>query len=76
MPDPTLARKLLRFPLAVPIAYHHSNLQYPLKMSRFANELDDGKYAYSWYENAQDDVTEVSIDGGGDASGAGLTSHI
>jgi len=27
---------------------------YPLKPTKFAKELDDGKYAYSWYENAQD----------------------
>jgi hypothetical protein len=27
---------------------------YPLKPTKFAKELDDGKYAYSWYENTQD----------------------
>ena len=27
---------------------------YPLKLSKFAKDLDDGKYAYSWYEDAQD----------------------
>jgi hypothetical protein len=38
--------------------------------------LDDGKYAYSWYENAEDGAhAEASVDGEGDASGAGLTSH-
>jgi homogentisate 1,2-dioxygenase len=36
----------------------------PLKLSRFAKDLDDGKYAYSWYDSA-----EV-------ASDAGLTSHL
>ena len=43
---------------------------------KIAGELDDGKYAYSWYENAQDGagVAEVSVDGL--ASGAGLTSHL
>jgi hypothetical protein len=37
--------------------------------------LDDGKYAYSWYENAKDGgaLEEAGVDG--DASGAGLTSH-
>jgi hypothetical protein len=37
--------------------------------------LDDGKYGYSWYENAQEgaDADEAAVDG--DASGAGLTSH-
>jgi hypothetical protein len=50
---------------------------HPLKLSKFAKGLDDGKYAYSWYENAQDggpgDSADASADG--DASGAGLTSH-
>ena len=27
---------------------------HPLKLSKFAKELDDGEYAYSWYENAQE----------------------
>jgi homogentisate 1,2-dioxygenase len=47
----------------------------PLKLSKFAKKLDDGKYAYSWYENAQDGAgaEEAAVDG--DASGAGLTSH-
>jgi homogentisate 1,2-dioxygenase len=43
---------------------------HPLKLTRFAKDLDDGKYAYSWYENSLEDA---SVDG--DASGAGLTSH-
>jgi homogentisate 1,2-dioxygenase len=128
-------RKLDFDPLAVPIPYHHSNLQseemiyyvsgkfgsrrgvdvgsitlhpsglphgpqpglaeksigthethelavmcdtfYPLKLTKFAKDLDDGKYAYSWYENAQEGTggDEASADGEGDASGAGLTSH-
>jgi hypothetical protein len=50
---------------------------YPLKLSKLAKELDDGKYAYSWYEAAQDGAggEGTSVDGEGDASGAGLTSH-
>ena len=50
---------------------------HPLKLSKFAKDLDDGKYAYSWYENAQEGTgaDEASADGEGDASGAGLTSH-
>jgi hypothetical protein len=49
---------------------------YPLKLSTFAKDLDDGKYAYSWYEAAQDgDGEPAAVDGEGDASGAGLTSH-
>jgi homogentisate 1,2-dioxygenase len=27
---------------------------HPLKLSKFAKDLDDRKYAYSWYENAPD----------------------
>jgi hypothetical protein len=50
---------------------------HPLKLSAFAKELDDGRYAYSWYDNAQDgarsDGEAAAIDG--DATGAGLTSH-
>ena len=48
---------------------------HPLKLTKFAKKLDDGKYAYSWYENAQDGTgaEEAAVDG--DASGAGLTSH-
>ena len=45
-------------------------------MTKFAKDLDDGKYAYSWYENAQDGGdAETTVDGEGDGSGAGLTSH-
>ena len=43
---------------------------HPLKLSTVAKDLDDGRYAYSWYESALEDA---SVDG--DASGAGLTSH-
>jgi hypothetical protein len=52
------------------------NTFHPLKLTKFAKDLDDGKYALSWYENAQDgaDASEAAVDG--DASGAGLTSHL
>ena len=43
---------------------------HPLKLTKFAKDLDDGKYWQSWYENAQADADD------GDASGAGLTSHL
>ena len=51
---------------------------HPLKLTPFAKDLDDGKYAYSWYENAEDGggAGDASVDGEGDASGAGLTSHL
>jgi homogentisate 1,2-dioxygenase len=44
---------------------------HPLRLSRFAQELDDGVYWRSWYENAQ-----ASPDEAADATGAGLTSHL
>jgi hypothetical protein len=44
----------------------------PLKLTKFAEQLDDGTYWRSWYENAQ---TGDSPEGA-DASGAGLTSHL
>ncbi len=48
---------------------------HPLKLSKFAKDLDDGKYAYSWYENSSDVAgAEAAVDG--DATGAGLTSHL
>ena len=46
---------------------------HPLKLSRLAKDLDDGRYAYSWYENAQDGGAPDAVD---DATGAGLTSHL
>jgi hypothetical protein len=37
---------------------------HPLKLSTFAKELDDGKYAYSSCENAPDVAgTEAAVDG-------------
>jgi hypothetical protein len=40
------------------------------ELTKFAKDLDDGKYAFSWYENAQDrsDMDEAAADG--DARGA------
>jgi hypothetical protein len=70
-------RKLDFDPLAVPIpTTTRGDTFHPLKLSKFAKELDDGKYAYSWYENAPDVAgaeAEAAVDG--DATGAGLTSH-
>jgi hypothetical protein len=41
----------------------------------FAKKLDDGKDAYSWFENAPDGVpTEATVVG--DATGAGPRSHL
>jgi homogentisate 1,2-dioxygenase len=44
---------------------------HPLKLSKFAKDLDDGTYWRSWYENSAVDAASD-----GDASGAGLTSHL
>src|SRR5207248_10536501 len=43
----------------------------PLKLSTLAKELDDGKYAYSWYEQPEA-VTEAA---NADEDPAGVTSH-
>jgi homogentisate 1,2-dioxygenase len=45
---------------------------HPLKLTKLAKGLDDGKYWRSWFENAEDGDA-ASLDG--DATGAGLTSH-
>ena len=45
----------------------------PLKLTKFAKDLDDGVYWRSWYEKGQEGVP---VDGADDASGAGLTSHL
>jgi hypothetical protein len=37
----------------------------PLRLTAFARGLDDGRYAYSWYEPAS-----------GEPSLAGVTSHL
>ena len=42
---------------------------YPLKLSKLAKELDDGKYAYSWYEAPGETHTY-------DQDPAGATSHL
>jgi homogentisate 1,2-dioxygenase len=44
---------------------------HPLKLSKFAKSLDDGTYWRSWYESSAGDAGDD-----GDASGAGLTSHL
>ena len=73
-PQPGLAEKAIGLhethELAVMCDTFH-----PLKLTKFAKELDDGRYWHSWYENAQDGAGDpASVDG--DASGAGLTSHL
>ena len=41
----------------------------PLRLTTFARGLDDGTYAYSWYENAEQA-------GAADENPAGVTSHL
>ena len=41
---------------------------HPLKLSTLAQELDDGRYAYSWYDEPSAPATP-------DEDPAGLTSH-
>jgi hypothetical protein len=41
---------------------------HPLKLTKLAKKLDDGKYAYSWYEAAQQPPSP-------DENPAGVTSH-
>jgi homogentisate 1,2-dioxygenase len=48
---------------------------HPLKLTKFAKDLDDGKYWRSWYENADDGGQGEAASTDGDATGAGLTSH-
>jgi hypothetical protein len=45
----------------------------PLKLTKFAHDLDDGVYWRSWYANAE---SGADASGDDDASGAGLTSHL
>jgi homogentisate 1,2-dioxygenase len=42
---------------------------HPLKLSKFAQGLDDGQYAYSWYEEPGQTQTY-------DQDPAGATSHL
>jgi homogentisate 1,2-dioxygenase len=75
-PQPGLAEKSIGTHETHELAVMCDTL-HPLKLTKFAKDLDDGIYAYSWYENAQDvagEGEEGSVDG--DASGAGLTSHL
>jgi hypothetical protein len=32
---------------------------YPLRLTKFAKDLDDGRYTYSWYENAQEGADQM-----------------
>ena len=63
-PQPGLAEKSLGVAETTELAVMCDTFR-PLKLSRFARDLDDGHYAYSWYEPPAD---EPSL--------AGVTSHL
>jgi homogentisate 1,2-dioxygenase len=63
-PQPGLAEKSLGVAETTELAVMCDTFR-PLRLTTFAGDLDDGRYAYSWYEPAGDD------------SGlAGVTSHL
>jgi homogentisate 1,2-dioxygenase len=63
-PQPGLAEKSLGVAETTELAVMCDTFR-PLRLSAFAGELDDGRYAYSWYEPAE-----------GDPGLAGVTSHL
>ncbi len=63
-PQPGLAEKSLGVAETTELAVMCDTFR-PLKLSTFARDLDDGRYAYSWYEPPAD---EPSL--------AGVTSHL
>jgi homogentisate 1,2-dioxygenase len=63
-PQPGLAEKALGVAETTELAVMCDTFR-PLKLSTFARDLDDGRYAYSWYEPPTD---EPSL--------AGVTSHL
>jgi homogentisate 1,2-dioxygenase len=63
-PQPGLAEKSLGVAETTELAVMCDTFR-PLRLTPFARELDDGKYAYSWYEAPTDD-----------AGLAGVTSHL
>ena len=64
-PQPGLAEKSLGVDGDAPSSRSCATRSSPLKLSTFARDLDDGTYAYSWYEPPSD---EPSL--------AGVTSHL
>jgi homogentisate 1,2-dioxygenase len=63
-PQPGLAEKSLGVAETTELAVMCDTFR-PLKLSTLARDLDDGRYAYSWYEPPSD---EPSL--------AGVTSHL
>jgi homogentisate 1,2-dioxygenase len=69
-PQPGLAEKSLGATHTNELAVMCDTFR-PLKLTKLAEKLDDGKYALSWYEG--EPAGEPATDGG---SPAGVTSHI
>jgi homogentisate 1,2-dioxygenase len=63
-PQPGLAEKALGVTETTELAVMCDTFR-PLKLSTFSRDLDDGKYALSWYEPPSEDATL-----------AGVTSHL
>ena len=63
-PQPGLAERSLGVAETTELAVMCDTFR-PLRLSTYARELDDGRYAYSWYEPAE-----------GDPGLAGVTSHL
>jgi homogentisate 1,2-dioxygenase len=66
-PQPGLAEKSLGMTRTDELAVMCDTFR-PLRLTQLARQLDDGKYALSWYENA-----DVPASNGG---GPGVTSHV
>jgi homogentisate 1,2-dioxygenase len=66
-PQPGLAEKSIGMTETHELAVMCDTFR-PLRLTRFAKDLDDGKYAYSWYEASSDGRTP-------DEDPAGVTSH-
>jgi homogentisate 1,2-dioxygenase len=66
-PQPGLAEKSLGMTETHELAVMCDTFN-PLRLTAFARDLDDGKYAYSWYE-------EPAQPGSPDENPAGVTSH-
>jgi homogentisate 1,2-dioxygenase len=68
-PQPGLAEKAIGVTETSELAVMCDTFR-PLKLSALARELDDGKYAYSWYDDPKVHAGETP-----DENPAGLTSH-
>jgi homogentisate 1,2-dioxygenase len=68
-PQPGLAEKSIGMTETHELAVMCDTFR-PLRLTTFARELDDGKYAYSWYEEPGEAVATA------DENPAGVTSHL